>query len=55
MVFSCVVIGMRMDERSAQSNALHGQREREGEDLPHVATLFVTSPRGVKGGRYLRV
>jgi len=35
VVLGGVVIGMRMDERSAQSRSLDGQRERDGKDLPH--------------------
>jgi hypothetical protein len=30
-----VVIGMRVDERSAQGRSLDGQRDRDGNDLPH--------------------
>ena len=49
MVLGGVLIGMGVDERSAQGCRLDGQREREGENLPHDAPLFVTSPHHVKG------
>ena len=54
MVLGGVVVGMRVDERSAQGRSLDGQRERDGDDLPHVSPLLVTSLRRVKGSRHLR-
>jgi hypothetical protein len=49
VVLGHVIVGMGVDERSAQGCGLDGQREREGENLPHDVPLFVTGAYCVKG------
>jgi hypothetical protein len=37
-----VIVRVRMDERSGHGCCLDRERQREGDDLPHDASLFVT-------------
>jgi len=53
VVLGGVVIGMRMDERSAQSRSLDGQRERDGKDLPHDVPI-VREPSSWRQGKLTR-
>ena len=43
-----VVIWMRVNERSAQGRSLDGQREREGNNLPHDGPIVRDSGHRVK-------
>ena len=51
MVLGRLVIWMQVDERSAQGRSLDGQRERDGNNLPHDAPIVRDSGRRVKGAR----
>jgi hypothetical protein len=48
MMVGRVVVGMRVEERTAQGRSLDGQRERDDENPPHDVQLLVTTPPGVK-------
>ena len=50
MVLGGVVVGMRVDERSAQGRSLDGQRERDGEDPPHDVPI-VRDPSSRRQGK----
>jgi hypothetical protein len=53
VVLGGVVIGMRVDERSAQGRSLDGQRERDGDDLPHDVPI-VRDPSAWRQGKSAR-
>ena len=47
-----VIVGMCVNERSTQGRGLDGQRKRDGNDLPHARSLFVTFHHRVKQTRH---